>query len=301
MNIYSQISSNKWRTWLIMALFIVFITTIGYIFGKATGYGLSVAGIALIFAGISSIGSFYYSDKIVLATTGARPIKKSDDPELYHLVENLAIGDGIPMPKIYVLPTKSPNAFATGREPKHAVVCVTSGLREMMSKSELEGVLAHEMSHVKNFDTRLMGIVTILVGFVAILANMFMNQLWWGGFGGREERDNGNAQSIFLLIGIVFAILSPIIATLIQLALSRKREYLADASGVLLTRYPEGLASALEKIAKYKTPIPSVNNSTAQLFIENPLTKTKNSSSWFANLFDTHPPIQERIKILRSM
>ncbi|HXS15366.1 MAG TPA: M48 family metalloprotease [Candidatus Saccharimonadales bacterium] len=300
MNIYNQISSNKWRTWLIMALFIIFITTLGFVFGKATGYGLSYAGIALIFAGITSIGSYYYSDKIVLATTGATPIKKSDDPELYHIVENLAIGDGLPMPKVYMLRTDSPNAFATGRDPQHAVVCVTTGLRQMMSKSELEGVLAHEMSHVKNLDTRLMGIVAILVGFVAILANMFMNQLWWGGFGGRDDRENGNSQ-IFLVIGILFAILSPIVATLIQLALSRKREYLADASGVLLTRYPEGLADALEKIAKYKTPIPSVNNATAQLFIENPMTKTKGKESWFAGLFDTHPPIEDRIRILRSM
>lgn len=300
MNIYSQISSNKWRTWLIMSLFIVLITTVGFVFGKATGYGLSFAALALIFAGITSWGSYYFSDRLVLASVGAKQITKKQDPQLYNIVEELAIGDGIPTPKIYLMDIDSPNAFATGRDPKHAVVCVTRGLREMMNKSELEGVIAHEMSHVKNFDTRLMGIVAILVGFVAILANMFMNQLWWGGFR-RDDRENDNSQAIFLVIGIIFAILSPIVATLIQLALSRKREYLADASGVLLTRYPEGLADALEKIAKYKTPIPSVSNATAQLFIENPLTKSEGRGSWFANLFDTHPPIEDRIRILRSM
>ena len=282
-----------------MAMFILIISAAGYVFGRASGYGLSFAGIALILAGIMTWGSYYYSDRLVLATTGAKPVSKKDDPVLYDVVGDLAIGDGLPMPKIYMMETDSPNAFATGRDPKHAVVCVTRGLRQMMNRAELEGVLAHELSHVKNFDTRLMGIVAILVGFIAIIANLFMNQLWWGGF--RRESDRDNSQAIFLLIGIVFAILMPIIATLIQLALSRKREFLADASGVLLTRYPQGLADALEKIEKYKTPIPSVSNATAQLFIENPQTGHKKSSSWFANLFDTHPPIEERIKILRSM
>lgn len=301
MNIYNQITSNKWKTWLIVAIFVVFITAVGYVFGRASGYGLSFAGIALIFAGLTSFGSYYYSDKLVLATTGARLVSKKEDPELYDVVENLSIGDGVPIPKIYLMDTDAPNAFATGRDPKHAIVCVTKGLREMLNKAELEGVLAHELSHVKNYDTRLMGIVTVLVGFIAIAANLFMNQLWWGGFRRDNDRDSGNLQAVFLVIGIVFAILSPIIATLIQLALSRKREYLADASGVLLTRYPEGLASALEKIEKYKRPMPNVSNATAQLFIENPLTKGKGTTSWFAGLFDTHPPIEERIKILRSM
>lgn len=299
MNLYNQISSNKWKTWLIMALFIVFITTIGFVFGKATGYGLAYAGFALILAGFTSIGSYYFSDKIVLASVGAKPIAKEDNPELYNIVENLCIGDGLPMPKIYMMDTDAPNAFATGRDPKHAVVCVTRGILQRLNKVELEGVIAHELSHVKNFDIRLMGIVAILVGFVAILANIFMNQLWWGGFS-RDDRENNNAQYIFILIGIALAILSPIAATLIQLAISRKREYLADASGALLTRYPEGLADALEKIAQYKSPMPQVSDATAQLFIENPL-KGKNLGGWFSGLFDTHPPIEERVKILRSM
>lgn len=299
MNIYSQISANKWKTWLIMVLFIVFITTLGFVFGKATGYGLSYAGIALIFAGIMSWSSYYYSDKLVLASVGAQQLTEHDDPELFHIVENLAIGDGLPTPKVYLMDTDAPNAFATGRDPKHASLCVTRGLRKRLNKVELEGVIAHEISHVKDYDIRLMAVVAILVGFVAILANMFMNQLWWGGFS-RNDRDNDNAQNIFILIGILFAILSPIAATLIQLALSRKREYLADAAGALLTRYPEGLASALEKIANYKQPMPQVSDATAQLFIENPL-KGKDYGTWFSNLFDTHPPIEDRIRILRSM
>lgn len=300
MNIYSAITMNKWKTWLIMILFVVFITTLGFVFGKATGNTVSYAIFALIFATFSSIGSYYFSDQLVLASVGAREIKKSDNPELFRIVENLAIGDGIPMPKIYIMNEDAPNAFATGRDPKHAVVCVTSGLLERLNKVELEGVIAHELSHVKNFDTRLMAIVAILVGFVAILANMFMNQLWWGGFRSRDDREDNNMQYIFLIIGIIFAILSPIVATLIQLALSRKREFLADASGALLTRYPEGLASALQKIAAYQRPMPNVSNATAQLFIENPL-KDKSTGAWFASLFDTHPPIEERIRILRSM
>src|SRR5258706_1383867 len=302
MNIYSQITSNKWKTWLIMALFTIFISTIGFVYGKATGYGLSLAGFALILAGLTSFGSYYFSDKLVLATVNAQEIQKKDNPELFNTVENLCIGDGLPMPRIYIMDTDSPNAFATGRDPKHAVVCVTKGILNKLNKVELEGVIAHELSHVKNFDTRLMGIVTILVGFVAIIANIFMNQLWWGGFRRSNDREGGgNIQYIFLLIGIAFAILSPIIATLIQLALSRKREFLADASGALLTRYPQGLADALEKIEKYKQHMPSVSNSTAQLFIENPLRGGKEFGYWFSSLFDTHPPIEERIKILRSM
>lgn len=301
MNIYSAISANKWKTWLIMVLFVAFLTTVGFVFGKAEGNVWGFTSIALIIAGFSSIGSYYFSDKLVLASVGAQEIQEKDNPTLYHIVENLAIGDGLPKPRIYIMDTDAPNAFATGRDPKHAVVCVTKGLLTRLNKAELEGVLAHELSHVKNYDTRLMGIVAILVGAVVIMANLFQNQLWWGGFRrSRDNEDNGNVQLIFLAIGILLAILSPIAATLIQLALSRKREYLADASGAYLTRYPEGLASALEKIAHFKEPMPQVSNSTAQLFIENPL-KNVNRSNWFTNLFDTHPPIEDRIRILRSM
>ena len=300
MNIYSAISANKNKTWLIMLLFVLIITTVVYVFCQALGYGLGFVGIALILAGFTSIGSYYYCDKIVLATSGAKSIQKSDIPELFRIVENLCIGDGLPMPKIYIINDVSPNAFATGRDPKHAIVCVTSGILQLLDKSELEGVIAHELSHVKNFDIRLMGIVTVLVGFIAILANLFTNQLMWGGLGRDREDRNSNVQSIFLIIGIVLAILSPIAATLIQLAVSRKREFLADASGVLLTRYPEALASALEKLSNDPHSLKSASNATAHLFIVNPF-KGKNTKQMFASLFDTHPSIAERIKILRSM
>jgi heat shock protein HtpX len=283
-----------------MLLFVLVITTVVYVFSKALGYGIGFAGIALVLAGITSIGSYYYSDKIVLATSGAKEIKKPDNPELFRTVENLCIGDGLPMPKVYIINDASPNAFATGRDPKHAIVCVTTGILEILDKSELEGVIAHELSHVKNFDIRLMGIVAVLVGFIAIAANLFTNQLFFGGLGrSREDRDNG-AQGIFLIIGIILAILSPVAATLIQLSISRKREFLADASGALLTRYPEGLASALEKLNNDPRTLKSASNATAHLFIVNPF-KGKETKQWFTSLFDTHPPIEERIKILRSM
>lgn len=283
-----------------MFLFVIFITTILYVFSRASGFGLFYVGIGLVFAGFASIGSYYYSDKLVLTISGAHKIKKSDNPELFRIVENLSIGNGLPMPEVYIVNDASPNAFATGRDPKHAVVCATTGILEKLNKAELEGVIAHELSHVKNFDTRLMAVVAILVGFIAIIASFFMRSLWFGGIGGRDREDNGNAQFIFLAIGIIFAILSPVVATLIQLAVSRKREYLADASGALLTRYPEGLASALEKISRDTTPVKNATNATAHLYIANPF-KGKNSKVMFSSLFDTHPPIEERIKILRSM
>ncbi|MEK9178217.1 MAG: M48 family metallopeptidase [Patescibacteria group bacterium] len=234
MNIYSAISSNKWKTWTIMVLFVVFITTLVYVFAKSFGLSLSLVGFSFIIAGLMSLGSYYYSDKLVLATAGAKQVAKKDYPEYYRIVENLALGSGVLTPKIYVINDSSPNAFATGRSPKHAVVCVTTGLLSSLSEVELEGVIAHELSHIKNLDIRLMAIVAILVGFVAILADIFMRSLWFSG----NNRDNKGSQ-IFLIIGIIFAILSPIIATLIQLAVSRKREFLAVASGAILTRYPE--------------------------------------------------------------
>lgn len=299
MNIYSQISANKTKTWLIIVLFILFITTILFVYGKASGYGLSYAGIGLIISGLMTFASYYYSDKMILGMSGAKQIQKKDNPQFFRIVENLCIGAGLPMPRVYIINDSATNAFATGRDPKHSVVCVTTGILEKLNKAELEGVIAHELSHIQNYDIRVMSVVVILVGLVALLADFFMRSLWYGGQ--RRNRDsNNNAQSIFLIIGIVLAILSPLIATLIQLAVSRKREFLADASGSLLTRYPEGLASALEKIAKDKEPLEAANNATAHLYISNPF-KPKTSGHWFTNLFNTHPPIEERIKILRSM
>lgn len=297
MSIYSQISANKQKTWLVMGLFVAFIATIAYVFGRASGYGLSFVGIALVISGIISFFSYYFSDSIVLAVSGAKKIEEKDDPQLYHVVENLAIAAGISKPKIYVINDPAPNAFATGRDPAHGVVCLTAGLREKLNRAELEGVIAHEMSHIGDYDTRLMAIVTILVGLVSLLADWFMRSLWWRG---NKDDENKNSEGIFLVIGVVLAILSPIVATLIQLAISRRREFLADANGAYITRYPEGLARALEIIAADRQPASFANNATAHLFIANPF-KGKSAASWFAGLFDTHPPIEERIKILRAM
>jgi heat shock protein HtpX len=299
MNIYKAISANIWKSYVIIALFILFAWTVAYIFGRATGYGPSIGLGIFIFSIIYSFVSYFYSDKIVLATSGAQQIEKKDNPELFRIVENLAMGDGIPMPRVYIIDDPSPNAFATGRDPKHAAVAATTGILDRLNKSELEGVLAHELSHVKNYDTRLMAITAVLVGFIALLADLFMRNLFWGGFRNNDDRDS-RAEGIFLVAALVLAILAPIIASLIQLAVSRKRELLADASGALLTRYPEGLASALEKISSDPRPLRTASNATAHLFIVNPF-KDKGFGSWVSNLFSTHPPIEERIKILRSM
>ncbi len=278
-----------------MILFVVFITTIVYVMSKALGLSaLSMSGMALVIAGVMSIGSFYYSDKLVITTSGAKPATKAQFPKYFRTVENLAIGAGLPTPKIYVINDPSPNAFATGRDPKHAVVAATTGLLDMMTEAELEGIIAHELSHIKNFDIRLMGVIAVLVGFVAILSDLFIRATFF-----RNSDDNrGNA--IFLVVAIILAILSPIAAMLIQTAVSRKREYLADASGALLTRYPEGLASALEKLKNDHTAPKTASNATAHLFIENPF-DNKKVKNLFTGLFNTHPPLEERIKILRSM
>lgn len=279
-----------------MFLFTLFITTVAYVFGRASGAGLSYAGLGLVIAGIFSFISYYFSDRMVLSLSGAKPIEENDDPELYHVVENLSIAAGLPKPKLYLISDNSLNAFATGRDPNHAVVCITAGLRSRLNKAELEGVLAHELSHIQNYDTRLMAIVSIMVGLVAILADFFMRSMWFGR-GDRDERGNNN---LFVILGIVFAIFSPIIATLIQLAISRRREFLADANAAYITRFPEGLARALEILQGDKRVGGFANNATAHLFIVNPF-KGKDATSWLAGLFNTHPPLEERIKILRSM
>lgn len=298
MSIYNQISSNKLRTWLVMVLFVAFISTVAYVFGKASGYGLSWVGIALVVSGLISLASYYFSDSMVLAISGAKVIEEKNDPELYHVVENLAIAAGISKPKIYSIKDSSPNAFATGRDPQHGVICITSGLRQKLTRTELEGVIAHELSHIGDYDTRLMAIVTILVGLISLLADWFMRSLWWSD--NRRGNENSKSEGIFVIVGIILAILSPVVATLIQLSISRRREFLADANGAYITRYPEGLARALEKIAADRIPASFANNATAHLFITNPF-KGKSTASWFSNLFNTHPPIEERIKILRTM
>ncbi len=278
----------------------VFVVLAGYVMGNALGYGNSWMFIAVLFSVVSSLVSYYWGDKMVLAMSGARPADRKRDFDFYTVTENLCIAAGIPKPKLYVIDDTAMNAFATGRDPQHAVVCATTGILERLERRELEGVIAHELSHVKNYDIRLMAIVGVLVGTIAFLADMFMRSLWWGG--GRRSRDNGNnqLQGILMIVGIVLAIVSPIIAMCIQLAVSRKREFLADASGAYLTRYPEGLARALEKLGKDKEVLEAATNATAHLYITNPF-KGKAFGAWFSGLFDTHPPIEERIKILRAM
>jgi heat shock protein HtpX len=284
-----------------MGIFILLFFVVSYFLGRALGYGLSFVGIFLIISGLMSFVSYYYSDKIVLSMSGAKPANRDAHRALYNSVENLCIASGLPKPKIYVINDPAPNAFATGRDPKHGVVAATTGLLDILSEAELEGVIGHELSHIKNFDTRLMGVTAILAGSIAIIADFFMRSLIFGGIGGdNNNRNSGNA--IFIIIGIVAAILAPIAATLIKLAVSRKREYLADASGTLLTRHPEALARALEKIAMDHHKMKNASNATAHLFIENPFkTDTGKTKSFFANLFSTHPPASERVKILRSM
>lgn len=301
MTIYNQISANQNKTWLIMFLFSLFVMGVVYVFVSALGYSgpgaLGWVGIAFIFTGLMNLGSYYYSDKVVMAISGAKPVEKKDNPQLYNLVENLCIGAGVPPPKIYIIDDTAPNAFATGRDPKHAAIAVTSGILQKLNKLELEGVIGHELSHIKNYDTRLMTIVTILVGMIALLADWFIRMTWFGARGRDEDNRSG---SIFMILGIILAILAPIIGTLIQLAISRRREFLADASSALLTRYPDGLASALIKISQDQEPLEVANRATAHLYIVNPL-KGQQVVSWFAGLFNTHPPIEERVKALRAM
>ena len=304
MTAYTQVSANRFKTWLIMFVFAAFVTFVVYVFTQALGYrgpsALGFSGIALIIAGIMNFFAYYSSDKLVMAISGAKQIQKKDNPTLFRTVENLCIASGLPMPKVYIINDTAPNAFATGRDPKHASICFTTGILQKLDKLELEGVTAHELSHVGNYDTRLMSIVSVLVGLVALLADWFIRILWWGG-GSRDNDNRGAGSGIIMVAALVLAILSPIIAILIQLAISRKRELLADAAGALITRNPDSLASALLKISKDTEPLEAANKATAHLYIVNPFKGQKGAVSWFAGLFNTHPPIEKRIKALRAM
>jgi len=292
--LYTLKESNIRKTYLLITVFLLFIIGIGWIFSyifESTG----ILIIAAVFAILTSVTSYWYSDKVVLYMTKARPVKKEDNPELYRIVENLCITAGLPMPKIYIIEEPQPNAFATGRNPKHAVVAVTRGLLEKLERVELEGVIAHELSHIKNRDILLQTVIVVLAGIISISAEFLLRSLWWGG--GRRRRE-GN--EIFYVLGLIAIILAPIAATLIRLAISRKREFLADASGALLTRYPEGLAKALEKISNDPNSLKTANNSTAHLFIISPF-RGKSAKTWLTKLFMTHPPVEERIRALRGM
>ncbi|HDQ22703.1 MAG TPA: zinc metalloprotease HtpX [Candidatus Uhrbacteria bacterium] len=292
---YQQIDSNKRKTVLLMTIFIIFVLFLGWLFGQFTDTGYLGLVIAIIISLIMGFASYFAGDKVALATAGAKPIEKQDNPYVFRMVENLCITAGLPLPKVYIINDPNINAFATGRDPKHASIAVTTGAIEKLENQELEGVLAHELSHIKNYDIRLMMVVIVLVGIIALLADWLMRSFLWG----RNSRDKNQIGLILLIAGIILAILSPLIAQLIQLAISRKREFLADADGALLTRYPQGLADALEKIAiTNQMPLQRANNATAHLYIANPFGQTK---KFLSSLFATHPPINERINKLRQM
>lgn len=297
---WDQVSGNIFKTWVIMFFFSLLTVAVVYIFARGFGYGqaggLGIVGFALIMAGVMNFISYYWSDKIVLGISGAKPVDEKNNKELYRLVENLCIAAGLPKPKIYIINDSAPNAFATGRDPKHAAIAFTSGILQKLNKQELEGVTAHELSHVGNRDTLLLAVVSVLVGTIALLSDFFMRSMWYGGRDDRDSRGN----TLFVVLAIVAAILAPIVATLIQLAVSRRREFLADASGVLLTRYPQGLAQALQKISADKEPLEVANRGTAHLYIVNPL-KGQEAKAWLTGLFNTHPPIEARVKALREM
>ncbi|MCX6788218.1 MAG: M48 family metalloprotease [Candidatus Kaiserbacteria bacterium] len=295
MNLYEQRSSNIWRTWALVLGFLVVVTAVGY--AVSTYYGdPSILYIAVVIAVGTNFYAYWASDKLVLSLNHARPATREEFFDFYTVTENLAIAAGLPKPKLYVIDDPAPNAFATGRDEKHAVVCATTGLLSIMTRPELEGVISHELSHIKNRDMLLMTIAVVLAGFVAIVADIFLRMSFFGG-GRRDDREGGNA--LFMILAVVGIILAPIAAKLIQLAVSRRREYLADASGALLTRYPEGLASALAKIGGYTAPMQHANTATAHLFIGDPFgAKPSGVGGWIERMFSTHPPVQSRIQAL---
>lgn len=290
--LYTQAEKNIRKTWILMTSFLIFLIALGWLFSQIFD-SPAILYFAVFFAIFQSFLSYWYSDKIVLAMTSAKPIAKQDNPELYRIVENLCITAGLPLPKIYIINEDQPNAFATGRDKNHAVVAVTRGLLERLERAELEGVISHELAHIGNKDMLLQTISVTLVGFVAILSDWFLRMSFWRGYGKRDRREGGG---ILMLLGILATILAPLAAQLIHFAISRKREFLADATGALITRYPEGLARALEKISQYPYSMRVASNATAHLFIANPFRAIK-----IANLFSTHPPIEARIKALREI
>jgi heat shock protein HtpX len=296
MNIYKEVDSNKRKSVLFIGLFLIVIVALGWLI-SAIYNNYIILWLAVIISVVQAMISYYSGDKISLAISGAKEVQKQESPRLFRTVENLSITAGLPMPKVYIIDDEMPNAFATGRDPEHASIAVTRGLLDEMSDNELQGVIAHEMSHIGNYDIRLMMIVVVLVSVIALISDLFIRMRFFGF--GRSNRDNGGeGQGILILISVIAMILAPISATLIQLAISRKREFLADSSGVLLTRYPDGLASALEKISEYKEPMRNVSTATSHLYIGDPL---GSKESYLSKILSTHPPIAERIAKLKAM
>lgn len=295
LNVYEQVDANKRRSNLIIVIFAVFVAVATYFLGRALGYGPGFIGLALIISGATSFLGYWYSDKIILSISGARPADKNKDRLFYSVAENISLAAGIPIPELYVIKDTAPNAFATGRDIEHAVVAATTGLLYKLDRTELEGVIAHEISHIKNYDMRLMSVVVVLVGMVTLLSDWLLRST----FGRRRERNQISA--VFFIVGLVLALLSPLIGKLIQLALSRRRELSADAGAVFITRQPSGLMNALVKISKDPEPLEAANKATAPLYIINPLKGREGSVDRFANLFSTHPPLEQRIKLLQEM
>ncbi|KPL01108.1 MAG: heat-shock protein HtpX [candidate division Zixibacteria bacterium SM23_73_3] len=292
--VYEEIAANKRESFFLMFLFVVFLLFLGWVFGEAYGVGIEGVVIALLFALSITLFTFFYGDKMVLGISHARPVDRKTNPYLANVVEGLAIAAGVPAPKAYIINDSAPNAFATGKDPRNSSVVVTTGLLDKLNRLELEGVIAHEMSHIKNYDIRYVTLVAILVGTVALLSDWMRRSFFYRG----RRKKGGTGGGIIIIIALVLAILAPIVAQLIRFAISKQREYLADANGALLTRYPEGLASALEKISKDTEPLEVANKATAHLYIVNPLLEHRGKLN---TLFSTHPPVQERIARLRAM
>lgn len=297
---YQLVAKNKQRSFVIIFFFIGFISLASYLMVRGFGYSLDLVFWALLISIGASFFSYYYSDKIILGISGAKEAKRQEFFDFYTVTENICLGQKMPLPKLYVIEDSAMNAFATGRNPEHAVVCATTGLLNRLNRSEIEAVVAHELSHVRNYDILLMSIVSVLVGLIALLADWLLRISFWGG-GRKKDNDNGQLGAIIAVLAIILAILSPFIAQLIQLAISRRREFLADASAVEMTKNPEGLIKALDKISLDQEPLEAANKATAHLYISDPLKNTKGAVHAFAKLFNTHPPVAERIQALSQM
>ncbi len=303
---YEQIAANKRKTILLFAVAILFTGLIGYVIGAIWVSGPVGVGFAIVLATVLSIGSYLYGDRAVLASTHAREVTAAEEPRLHNVVEGIAIAAGIPKPRVYVVPEQAPNAYATGRNPEHSSIAVTQGLLDTMNRVELEGVIGHEMSHVQDRDILLGTVIATVVGAAVLMSEFFTRSLWWGGMGGRRggNNDSGGNNPVALIlfaVGIVLLIIAPLAGQLIKLSVSRNREYLADAQGVMLTRYPPGLISALEKIRDAPHAMRSANNATAHLWLDQPSRVPGPETSRMEKLFSTHPPIEERIKRLQEM
>lgn len=303
--IYTHASANIRRTWFLVSSMFILIIAVFWVFSYAY-QNPAILWFGVAFSLLMNVASYWYSDKLVLAMSRAKPVSERENPELHRIIENLAITAGLPKPRVYFIDDPAPNAFATGRDKNHAAVAVTRGLLERLDRSELEGVLAHELSHIGNRDMLISTIVVVLAGMVAIISDMFLRMTWFGGLGSRDR--DSRAGGVIMAIALVGAILAPLAAMLIRLAVSRRREFLADASGALLTRYPEGLANALRKIAADPQPLSHAHTATAHLFFENPFKADAppaggqaRRTPWIVRLFMTHPPIEDRIKALQSI